>query len=163
MSRLDRAGIALAILGLGIAAGIIIQGTADPIVTPGSSRVSVVVVTQPPKTVTATVRVTQRVSRDSVARARSGEGPARATGNTVWDRLAQCESGGRWSYNGSSGYDGGLQFSPRYWPFMARIAGVNTDYAWQASRAEQIRVAEVILARQGWGAWPACSRKLGLR
>lgn len=87
---------------------------------------------------------------------------APATGS-VWDRLAKCESGGRWDYNGSSGYDGGLQFSPKYWPFMANLAGVTDDYAWQATREEQIRVAEVILKRQGWGAWPACSEKLGLR
>jgi hypothetical protein len=87
---------------------------------------------------------------------------ASATGS-VWDRLAKCESGGRWDYNGSSGYDGGLQFSPKYWPFMANLAGVTDDYAWQATREEQIRVAEVILKRQGWGAWPACSEKLGLR
>jgi hypothetical protein len=107
----------------------------------------------------------QKASRDKV---RSSPTPSKSSQKTsssgsVWDRLAQCESGGRWDYNGSSGYDGGLQFSPKYWPFMANKAGVSADYAWQASREEQIRVAEVILDRQGWGAWPACSSKLGLR
>ena len=85
----------------------------------------------------------------------------RESGNTVWDNLAQCESGQNWTYNGGSGYDGGLQFHPDSW----RAYGGRdfADYAWGASRSEQIIVAERILADVGWGAWPACSRKLGLR
>lgn len=83
-----------------------------------------------------------------------------ATGS-VWDRLAQCESGGRWGYNGPSGYDGGLQFSPSTW--RAYGGSQYAAYAWQASRLQQIAVAERVQAGQGWGAWPACSRKLGLR
>ena len=76
----------------------------------------------------------------------------------VWDRLAKCESGGRWNINTGNGYYGGLQFNLRTW----RAYG-GTGYPHQHSRAEQIRIAEKTLARQGWGAWPACSRKLGLR
>ncbi len=78
----------------------------------------------------------------------------------VWDRLAQCESGGRWSLNVGL-YDGGLQFHPATWRGFGgeRYA----QYAWQATREEQIDIAERVKARQGWGAWPACSRKLGLR
>jgi LysM repeat protein len=79
-------------------------------------------------------------------------------GNSVWDRLAQCEAGGNWHINTGNGYSGGLQFSPGTW----RANGGHGS-AWKASRAEQIRVAKRVLARQGWGAWPACSRKLGLR
>lgn len=78
-----------------------------------------------------------------------------------WASLAQCESTGRWDYNGSSGYDGGLQFSPRTW--SAFKSDYHPDYAHQASPQEQIEVAERVLDAQGWGAWPACSRKLGLR
>ena len=77
----------------------------------------------------------------------------------VWDRLAQCESGGRWSLD--SNYDGGLQFHPDTW----RAYG-GTDfatYAHQATREQQIAVAERLQDDAGWGAWPACSRKLGLR
>jgi len=78
-----------------------------------------------------------------------------------WVALAVCESGSRWDYNGSSGYDGGLQFSPRTW------TGFNGDefaqYAWQASALEQMIVAERVLDVQGWKAWPTCSRKLGYR
>ena len=86
--------------------------------------------------------------------------PAQAASGQTWDRLAQCESGGNWAINTGNGYYGGLQFSASTW----RAFG-GTQYApraHQASRAEQIATAERTLAAQGWGAWPACSRKLGL-
>lgn len=79
------------------------------------------------------------------------------TGGTVWDKLAQCESTGNWAINTGNGFSGGLQFTPGTW----RAFG-GTDVAHHASREEQIVVAERVLAKQGWGAWPACSRKLGL-
>ncbi|HEX6421244.1 MAG TPA: transglycosylase family protein [Acidimicrobiales bacterium] len=84
--------------------------------------------------------------------------PASSGGGTVWDRLAECESGGNWSINTGNGYYGGLQFSQSSW----NAAGGSGNPA-NASRAEQIRVAENLLDMQGWGAWPACSAKLGLR
>lgn len=77
---------------------------------------------------------------------------------SVWDRLAQCEAGGNWSTNTGNGYSGGLQFSPGTW-----AANGGTGNAADASREQQIAVAQNVLARQGWGAWPACSSKLGLR
>lgn len=90
------------------------------------------------------------------------QAPARqaapATGGGVWDKLAECESGGDWSIATGNGYYGGLQFAPGSW----RAAGGSGNPA-AASREEQIRVAENLLGMQGWGAWPACSRKLGLR
>ena len=81
-----------------------------------------------------------------------------ATSASTWDALAQCESGGNWKTNTGNGFYGGLQFSHRTW----RAHG-GTGMAHQASRSEQIRVAEKVLANQGWKAWPACSKKLGLR
>lgn len=83
--------------------------------------------------------------------------PAASSGS-VWDALAQCESGGDWSINTGNGYYGGLQFSQTSW----NAAGGSGSPA-NASRSEQIRVAENLRAMQGWGAWPACSAKLGLR
>jgi LysM repeat protein len=80
------------------------------------------------------------------------------TGGTAWDKLAQCESTGNWSINTGNGFSGGLQFTPSTW----RAFG-GEGAAHHASREEQIVVAERVLAKQGWGAWPACSRKLGLR
>jgi len=79
------------------------------------------------------------------------------TGDTVWDKLAQCESSGNWAINTGNGFSGGLQFTPSTW----RAFG-GGGRAQDASRVEQIVVAERVLAKQGWGAWPACSRKLGL-
>lgn len=81
-----------------------------------------------------------------------------AVNGGVWDRLAQCESGGNWSINTGNGYHGGLQFSQSSW----RAVG-GSGVASQASKSEQIARAEMLKARQGWGAWPACSAKLGLR
>ncbi|MCX4093321.1 transglycosylase family protein [Nocardia sp. alder85J] len=87
-------------------------------------------------------------------------GHASAAPDSDWDRLAQCESGGNWGINTGNGFQGGLQFSPGTW---ASHGG--TDYAPaanQASREQQITVAEKVLASQGWGAWPTCSSNLGL-
>lgn len=77
---------------------------------------------------------------------------------SVWDQLAICESGGNWSINTGNGYYGGLQFSLGTWQAVGG-SGLPSN----ASREEQIARAETVLARQGWGAWPACSAKLGLR
>jgi hypothetical protein len=86
---------------------------------------------------------------------------ANAAPDSAWDKLAQCESGGRWNINTGNGYHGGLQFSPRTWSGFGgkEFAAV----AHQATREEQIVVAERVLAKQGWNAWPACSRKTGVR
>ena len=85
---------------------------------------------------------------------------AAAAPDSDWDRLAQCESGGNWSINTGNGYHGGLQFSPSTW---AAYGGTQyAPYAYQATREQQIAVAEKTLAGQGWGAWPACSARLGL-
>ncbi|MDO5512632.1 resuscitation-promoting factor [Corynebacterium sp.] len=82
-------------------------------------------------------------------------------GGSVWDTLAQCESNGNWSINTGNGYHGGLQFSASTW---AAYGG--TQYAPTANlatREQQIAIAEKTQASQGWGAWPACTAKMGLR
>lgn len=81
-----------------------------------------------------------------------------AVSGGVWDRLAQCEAGGNWAINTGNGYFGGLQFSLSSW----RAVG-GSGYPHQASKSEQIARGEMLKARQGWGAWPSCSAKLGLR
>lgn len=80
-----------------------------------------------------------------------------------WLSLAGCESSGNWAYNGSSGFDGGLQFEPGTWSAYRRNVRGAPPYAYQASPAVQVAVARLVLAAQGWGAWPECSAKLGLR
>ncbi|KQB83489.1 resuscitation-promoting factor Rpf1 domain-containing protein [Corynebacterium oculi] len=85
---------------------------------------------------------------------------ASAAPDSDWDALAQCEAGGDWSINTGNGYHGGLQFNPQTW--TAHGGGEFAPTANQATREEQIVVAERVLASQGWGAWPACSQRLGL-
>ena len=85
-------------------------------------------------------------------------GTASAAPESAWDKLAQCESGGNWSINSGNGYYGGIQFNATTWH---AFGGEGMPH--QASRSEQIAVAERTLAAQGWNAWPACSRKMGLR
>ena len=86
--------------------------------------------------------------------------PAVAEGS-VWDAIAQCEATGNWSINTGNGFSGGLQFTPSTW---AAFGGNEyAPQAWQATREQQIAVAQKVQAAQGWGAWPACTAKLGLR
>lgn len=98
--------------------------------------------------------------------------PAPEPARSVWDQLADCESG---SWTGDGGFvtgsanwgatagtfEGGLQFHPDTWDGF-KDPGM-PDAAYQASREQQIAIAERVLDAQGWGAWPVCSRKLGLR
>ncbi|MFI5777688.1 transglycosylase family protein [Nocardia sp. NPDC051570] len=72
-----------------------------------------------------------------------------------WDGVAQCESGGDWHINTGNGYEGGLQFTQSTW----RANGGSGSPA-NASKEEQIRVAENVLNTQGAGAWPVCGRYL---
>ncbi|MDA3648030.1 transglycosylase family protein [Saccharopolyspora indica] len=80
----------------------------------------------------------------------------------VWDKLAQCEAGGNWSINTGNGYYGGLQFNKSTWD--AYGGDQYAPYPHQASREQQIAVAEKVRAARGggYGAWPGCSSKLGL-
>lgn len=81
-----------------------------------------------------------------------------AGGNSVWDRLAQCESGGNWAINTGNGYYGGLQFSLGTWQAYGG-SGLPSN----ASRETQIAIATKLRdASGGYGAWPGCSAKLGL-
>jgi uncharacterized protein YabE (DUF348 family) len=88
----------------------------------------------------------------------SSSGGSSTPSGSVWDKLAQCESGGNWSINTGNGYYGGLQFSLSTWRAYGG-SGLPSD----ASREEQIAIAKKLQADAGWGAWPACSSKLGLR
>lgn len=80
--------------------------------------------------------------------------PAIAQADPNWDRVAQCESGGNWAINTGNGYHGGLQFTLGTWH-----ANGGTGLPENASREEQIRVAENVLKTQGIGAWPVCGRR----
>jgi resuscitation-promoting factor RpfA len=85
-------------------------------------------------------------------------GHAAAAPDSEWDRVAACESGGNWGINTGNGYHGGLQFSQGTW--AAHGGGEFASSANQATRDQQIAVAERVLATQGRGAWPVCGRGL---
>ncbi|MFC3572791.1 transglycosylase family protein [Streptomyces yaanensis] len=85
-------------------------------------------------------------------------GNASAATAAQWDAVAQCESGGNWSINTGNGFYGGLQFTNSTW---AAFGG--TAYASRAdlaTKAQQIAIAEKVLAGQGKGAWPVCGKGL---
>ncbi|WP_282580257.1 resuscitation-promoting factor [Nocardioides sp. InS609-2] len=106
--------------------------------------------------------VTADVSRkptDAIVKVGTGSnGPNFAGGSTVWDALAQCEAGGNWAINTGNGYYGGLQFNLGTWQ-----SNGGSGLPSQASRETQIAIATKVRdASGGYGAWPACSSKLGL-
>lgn len=79
----------------------------------------------------------------------------------TWNRLAQCESSGRWHINTGNGYYGGLQISHATWKAYGGLRYARNAH--RASKRHQIRIAHRIKHGQGWGAWPVCSRRIGLR
>lgn len=95
-----------------------------------------------------------------IARGKKASAPA-VTGGSVWDSIAQCESGGNWAINTGNGFYGGLQFTASTWAAYGGTAYAPT--ANLASREQQIDIAKKVQAGQGWGAWPACTASLGIR
>jgi len=102
-------------------------------------------------------------ARDGVLRvgAKPGTEVPEVNNGSTWDALARCEAGGNWAINTGNGYYGGVQFDQNTWE---RNGGLRyADRADLATREEQIAIAEVTRARQGWGAWPTCSGRIGAR
>jgi uncharacterized protein YabE (DUF348 family) len=102
-------------------------------------------------------------ARDGVLRigAKPGTEVPPVTNGAVWDSLSRCEAGGNWAINTGNGFYGGVQFDQNTWE---RQGGLRyAPRADLATREEQIAIAEVTRARQGWGAWPVCSGRIGAR
>ncbi|MFV0135581.1 transglycosylase family protein [Streptomyces sp. HMX87] len=89
-----------------------------------------------------------------------GASGASAADGAAWDRVAECETGGAWSQNSGNGYYGGLQLPQEKWEQYGGLAYASS--ADQASRSQQIRVAEKLLAAEGITAWPTCGLLAGL-
>ena len=98
-----------------------------------------------------------RASSGSSSSTSRSSAPA-VSGGSTWDALAQCEAGGNWSISTGNGYYGGLQSSASSW---RAVGGSGLPH--ENSRETQIQMGERLKAAQGWGAWPSCSAKLGLR
>lgn len=86
---------------------------------------------------------------------------ADAASLSTWDKVAACESSGNWKANTGNGYFGGLQFTSSTWAAYGGRA--YAPQANQATKAQQIAVAEKVLKGQGPGAWPVCGPRAGLR
>ncbi|OIJ93486.1 peptigoglycan-binding protein LysM [Streptomyces sp. MUSC 14] len=100
------------------------------------------------------------VTGSAIALPLLGAASAHAADGTTWDKVAECESGGSWSQNSGNGYYGGLQISQDDWD---KYGGAQyADSADQASRNQQIAVAEKILAAQGTKPWTMCALTAGL-
>jgi uncharacterized protein YabE (DUF348 family) len=100
-------------------------------------------------------------ARDAVLRvgAKPGTEVPPVSNGTTWDALSRCEAGGNWAINTGNGFYGGVQFDQNTWE---RNGGLRyAQRADMATREEQIAIAEVTRARQGWGAWPVCSGRVG--
>ena len=100
-------------------------------------------------------------ARDSVLRvgAKPGTEVPPVSNGAIWDAIARCESGNNWAINTGNGFYGGVQFDQNTWE---RNGGMRyASRADLATREEQIAIAEVTRARQGWGAWPVCGRGAG--
>ncbi len=98
------------------------------------------------------------VTGAAVAAPLMAAGNASAATASEWDAVAQCESGGNWSINTGNGYYGGLQFSASTWSGYGGTKYAST--ADQATKSQQIEIAEKVLASQGKGAWPVCGKGL---
>jgi opacity protein-like surface antigen len=104
----------------------------------------------------------QRIARRQAARAAAAAAAAETVPAPVpssvpvvadginWDAIAECESGQDWSYNGSSGFDGGLQFLPSTW--IGAGGERYAPYAWMATREQQIAIASTLSLSN----WPHC-------
>lgn len=88
------------------------------------------------------------------------EAAKRPTYRAVWDDIAACESGGNWASTAGS-FEGGVQFLRSTW--LSQGGGKYAQHAYDATKYQQIEIAERLLAQSGWGQWPSCSRQLGLR
>ncbi|MBT2457607.1 transglycosylase family protein [Streptomyces sp. ISL-86] len=89
-----------------------------------------------------------------------GAGVAHAASVDTWNKVAECESTSNWHINTGNGYYGGLQFSQSTWrSFGGTAYAARAD---QATRDQQIAVAEKVLKGQGPQAWPACGKQAGL-
>jgi nucleoid-associated protein YgaU len=110
------------------------------------------------------ISVKQRIAGVGIAAGATIAGGVATAGSasaaTVWDRVAACESSGNWHINTGNGFYGGLQFVQSTWVgYGGRAYAPRADLA---TKAQQIAIAQRVLAAQGPGAWPVCSRRAGL-
>lgn len=126
---------------------------------PGKARKNVLLTKADGKVRTRLVLTSKELEKPvkKVVARGTAEAPS-VPGTSVFDRLAECESGGNWQANTGNGYYGGVQFSASTW---RAVGGSGLPH--QHSREEQIKRATILQKQSGWGQWPSCASKLGLR
>ena len=102
-------------------------------------------------------RIRYRTSR-SAHRSRARLVPPMPAPADVWARLRHCESGGRYDINTGNGFFGAYQFAARTWRNLG-FPGLPHE----APPEMQDEAARLLQARSGWGQWPACARRIGVR
>ncbi|MGH8993997.1 MAG: transglycosylase family protein [Acidimicrobiia bacterium] len=110
---------------------------------------------------TAAARADRQLRAQRISRTRPAPITAAASvpvTNDVWGALRKCESGGRYDINTGNGYFGAYQFLKSTWNRLGY-----PGFPHEAPPAVQDEAAQKLQARSGWGQWPACSRRLGLR
>jgi len=149
----------------GLRPGALQQAIDAPLESAELPQMGDVILAQAPTDAATAGGVADRTALEASLRARAVDYARRTSTDPfdvkVWDTLARCEAGGNWATNTGNGYAGGLQFAPGTWFAFGGTAYAPSAAA--ATREQQIAVARLVLAGQGWGAWPACSAKLGLR
>ncbi len=116
-------------------------------------------ITLQPVTEKVTVGTKEKPKADVAAAANTGAAAPAMMNEAMWDKIAQCESGGNWSINTGNGYYGGLQFDIRTW--VGSGGGAYAPNASQATKAQQIDIANRVYAQRGlspWGCGWAASR-----
>jgi len=166
MPRLALTAAALAVVLAGCAGSkhpVAVVASGDPLAT--AQPVETVVpattttITPPPPPTTDPRVAAAKAAAARASRSAAAPRPRAAVGGDVWGALARCESGGNPRAVGGGGrYFGAFQFSLGSW-HGAGMSGNPVDYDY----GTQVAVAQRIQARSGWGQWPACARRLGLR
>lgn len=100
----------------------------------------------------------KRVAAAKSAATKSADGERGPPGGDILDALGRCESGGNPNLNTGNGYFGAFQFLPSTWRSLG-YSGLPTDHSY----ATQKEAAGRLIARSGWGQFPGCARKLGMR
>jgi hypothetical protein len=167
-----RHALLVGVLAAGASGALTIDAMAEDPVEASDPVVRTVTITPSDRVEPSTETVVAGTLGEAIARRASLEAtpppppPRTIPGGVVpietWEAVARCESGyggePDWSINTGNGFYGGLQFTLNSWQWVG-----GTGMPHEASRETQIAMAERLFERQGWNAWPACSRSLGLR
>ncbi len=154
-------------VGVGVVVGVVgIGGVLTPQPPSGTAANSATSTARPAPSATSTIATTapKATANPSSKTPEAGHGNTVAApglaDSSVWDALAQCESGGNWAINTGNGLYGGLQLDRGAW--LSNGGAAYAPLPSDATRQQQILIAEKVRADRGFSPWSSCARKLGL-